>query len=70
MNKAILVLEMPNKCGECSLRMGMICTPTLKDIESVDKKMDYCPLKPLSEKEEISRYASHYKNNHCCTERE
>ena len=51
MEKAVLEIEMPKKCGECSCRMGMVCVPTLKDIESVNQKMEWCPLKPISEKE-------------------
>ncbi len=50
MSKAILVMGMPKKCGECSLRMSMICTPTLKDIDSVNAKMDWCPLREAPKK--------------------
>lgn len=50
MSKAILVMDMPKKCGECLLRMSMICTPTLKDIDSVNAKMDWCPLREVPQK--------------------
>lgn len=50
MSKAILVIDMPNKCGECSLRMAMICTPTMKDIDSVNAKMEWCPLRKVPQK--------------------
>lgn len=50
MSKAILVMDMPNICGECALRMAMICTPTMKDIDNVNTKMDWCPLKIVPDK--------------------
>lgn len=50
MSKAILVIDKPNMCGECALRMAMICTPTMKDIDSVNTKMDWCPLQQMPEK--------------------
>ena len=52
MDNAILVIDMPSKCGECKLRMGMICTPTLKDIDSVNAKMDWCPLREVPQKKD------------------
>ena len=47
MSKSILIIDKPNICGECALRMAMICTPTLKDIDSVNTRMDWCPLKEM-----------------------
>ena len=41
-------------CGECALRMAMICTPTMKDIDSVNTKMNWCPLQNPPDKEEGS----------------
>lgn len=54
MSKAILVIDEPKMCGECALRMAMICTPTMKDIDSVNGKMDWCPLKTLPNPIDVS----------------
>ena len=50
MSKAILIMDMPSRCGEYALRMAIICTPTMKDIDSVNTKMDWCPLSKVPQK--------------------
>lgn len=50
MSKGILIIDMPSRCGECALRMAMICTPTMKDIDSVNTKMDWCPLSKVPQR--------------------
>ena len=54
MSKAILVIDMPKMCGECVLRMAMICAPTMKDIDSVNTKMNWWSLQNPPDKEEGS----------------
>ena len=74
MSKAILVMDMPKKCGECSLRMSMICTPTLKDIDSVNAKMDWCPLREVPQKKDeekaytMTQYQRSQGYNECIDE--
>lgn len=60
MSKAILVMDMPSACKDCPLRVSVdesICVKTLKDItdkEYFEDKPDWCPLKPMLEKAEVS----------------
>ena len=61
MSKAVLVIEMPDCCGECSfcdeaehcMAMEAYC------IDDVQDKPDWCPLKPMPEKEK-EEYVSDY----------
>ena len=61
--KAILVVEMPSNCGECSIcaswQESAFSTreywcPSMdnKDVEP-NKKPDWCPLKPMPEKMQV-----------------
>ena len=61
MNKAILVIDMPNKCWDCpcceiweAIPSIEECTCNLRNI-IVDKynKPDWCPLKPVPEKIDV-----------------
>lgn len=58
MAKAVLVMDMPERCADCPLRSSektsyVCCYLTLKNISSTDyydKKPDWCPLRELPEK--------------------
>ena len=58
MSKAVLVMDMPERCADCPLRSSektsyVCCYLTLKNISSTDyydKKPDWCPLRELPEK--------------------
>ena len=60
MAKAVLVMDMPERCADCPLRSSektsyVCCYLTLKNISSTgyyDKKPDWCPLRELPEKKE------------------
>lgn len=56
--KAILVLDMPSSCMECTLCKNMsdncnYCMTTNKIIVDVESKTHWCPLKPMPEKQII-----------------
>lgn len=59
MAKAVLVMDMPERCADCPLRNSektsyVCCYLTLKNISSTDyydKKPDWCPLRELPERE-------------------
>ena len=55
MGKAILVMDMPEKCGECTMRLQTTCAPAFKKI-SVQTKPDWCPLKPMPEKKAVMNH--------------
>lgn len=58
MAKAVLIMDMPERCADCPLRNSektsyVCCYLTLKNISSTDyydKKPDWCPLRELPEK--------------------
>lgn len=60
MAKAVLVMDIPERCADCPLRSSektsyVCCYLTLKNISSTDyydKKPDWCPLRELPEKKE------------------
>lgn len=59
MSKAVLIMDMPERCADCPLRNSektsyVCCYLTLKNISSTDyydKKPDWCPLRELPEHE-------------------
>ena len=60
MNKAIIVLDMPEHCDYCHFGYysdGRIlrCQYSDKTIEDIKAKPEWCPLKPLPEKYEIDK---------------
>lgn len=71
MAKAVLVMDMPERCADCPLRSSektsyVCCYLTLKNISSTDyydKKPDWCPLRELPEKREINHNKNHYISN-------
>ena len=83
MSKAILVIDMPTNCvncGYCHTRPydnknkidgEKFCGILNEDVEVYyyhsDGRPEFCPLKPLSEKQEISKYFGSCMNQ-CCTE--
>ena len=67
MPKAVLIMDMPERCADCPLRNSshaknsyVCCYLTLKDISETDyydKKPDWCPLRELPEKmKECGKY--------------
>ena len=70
MSKAVLVMDMPERCADCPLRSSkktsyVCCYLTLKNISSTDyydKKPDWCPLRELPEKKETWVTLSCYPN--------
>ena len=60
MGKAVLVMDIPNRCGECSLGSYMdsdhtICRGAMRMSYS-DTKPKWCPLKPLPKRQELTFY--------------
>lgn len=55
--KAILVIDMPSKCGECPLAyrdmLGVVCELNDDGYVKEWKKPNWCPLRPLPKKNEI-----------------
>lgn len=49
MNKAVLILDMPKNCEECSLRDDDWCIPEDRDVP-LKSKPDWCPLRELPQK--------------------
>lgn len=72
MSKAVLVMDMPERCADCPLRSSkktsyVCCYLTLKNISSTDyydKKPDWCPLRELPEKEETTYPQACYENSY------
>lgn len=55
MSKSVLVMETPEWCADCSLLVGCTeanpkCNAVNKPIDYIDKRPDWCPLRPLPEK--------------------
>lgn len=51
MSKAILVIDMPNECGECPLLYDYLRCQAKEGVNIYgEKRPDNCPLKPLPEK--------------------
>lgn len=60
MSKSVLVMETPEWCADCSLLVGCTeanpkCNAVNKPIDYIDKRPDWCPLKPLPEKRGMQR---------------
>lgn len=62
MSKAVLVMDMPESCADCKLRINGCCLPRSwkNDICGVyydaknSSKPDWCPLRPMPEKRECN----------------
>ena len=60
MRKAILVMDMPDKCGECECsycdyddpHLNLICAVVGDNVSGSDKP-DWCPLRPMPEKKPL-----------------
>lgn len=53
MSKSVLVIDTPEKCNSCDLCCGTFypfCKANTKDITDLSIIPDWCPLKPLPEK--------------------
>ena len=72
MSKAILVIDMPKRCTECSahfldtpdnhtvkLWCGYKCKEVVLDNNKIGDKPTWCPLKPLPEKEDVDLFSDH-----------
>lgn len=65
MSKSVLVMNMPESCRSCYLRGFTLdlqyCRVKKKDIKDTSVKPDWCPLKPLPEKNKAPKVASGYE---------
>ena len=65
MSKAVLIMDMPSSCSKCDLRgenygLENVCFGKVehskkygdyyKDIQNIETRPDWCPLKPMPEK--------------------
>lgn len=72
MPKAVLIMNMPEKCADCPLRDSVkkgyvICFSTLESLSETDyydKKPDWCPLRELPEKKETVHSQECYTNGY------
>lgn len=69
MNKSVLVIDTPGNCYSCCLhepvRNWSYCAVKLKRIEDSSVKPDWCPLKPLPEKDNFDDlYDEYYTGYH------
>lgn len=60
MAKAVLVMDMPERCDMCDLRYTLpfgnkVCYIKLKSVTG-EKRPDWCPLRELPEKKETNYY--------------
>lgn len=60
MAKAVLVMDMPERCDMCDLRYTLpfgnkVCNIKLKGVTG-EKRPDWCPLQELPEKKETNYY--------------
>lgn len=73
MSKAILIMDMPENCGECKLS-GMscdfdsfLCIPMQKFQDKFSKeKPDWCPLKELPDEQENKNYFDEFEDGYIC----
>lgn len=65
MSKAVLVMEMPERCGECLFcgEADNCMAMEAYGIDDVQNKPEWCPLKPMPEKND-SEYYSDYARGH------
>jgi len=73
MSKAILVTDMPEKCGKCDLFIcyrqyagdpgDCFCGKTRQSTQPNDKP-SWCPLKPMPEKNNESYFPDEYQDGH------
>ena len=77
MSKSILVMATPKTCNSCDLCGGTFhyyCKANHRNIESLSIRQDWCPLKPLPEKDDwndpYDEYNTGYSNgwNSCLKE--
>lgn len=64
MSKSVLVIDTPKYCALCVLRSGVLhpfCRVNNRDITDLSIRPDWCPLKPLPEKNKAPRVASGYE---------
>ena len=65
MSKSVLVIDTPESCRSCHLRGFTLnlqyCRGKLKDIKDTSVKPDWCPLKPLPEKNTIENDMTDYQ---------
>lgn len=70
MSKAIFVMEMPQRCELCPLlSAGRYCKGkealnVVVDSYLDKKKPDWCPLKPMPEKDKKSYFPDEYSDGH------
>lgn len=75
MSKAVLVMDMPSSCNKCNLRgqnygLENVCFGRVehskkygdyyKDIQNIETRPDWCPLRELPKKKEADIYTTAY----------
>ena len=63
MNKAVLVMEMPENCLKCNLKYKHLCLLTDEDVigyYGVLFRPNWCPLKPMPTPIQKERYEDDY----------
>lgn len=58
MSKSVLVIDTPKYCALCVLRSGVhhpFCRVNNRDIADLSIRPDWCPLKPLPEKQQMKK---------------
>ena len=71
MSKAVLVMDMPQRCADCQLRCSIevnepFCYGTMQNVteeEYYKEKPSWCPLKPIPEKKGQSESVTFIYNN-------
>ena len=67
MSKSVLVIDTPEKCDSC-MYIGTFhdfCRINCRDIKDTSVKPDWCPLKPLPEKDDFDDlYDEYYTGYH------
>lgn len=72
MSKAILVMDMPNRCKGCDFLLTSndkdFCRIVLREIDDCDfyvKRSDWCPLKPIPDKKDRNKVVGDYLRGRC-----
>ncbi len=79
MSKCVLVMDMPSSCSKCDLRgknygLENVCFGKVehskkygdyyKDIQNIETRPDWCPLRNLPEKDNKSYFPDEYSDGH------
>ena len=72
MAKAVLVMDMPDRCNDCyAVHMsqnGKFCRAAKEHLQPKAERPDWCPLRELPEKKETVHPQECYENRYCTDE--